>query len=271
MTDGKNQVYIPERVLVIVAHPDDIEFGMAGTIAKWVRGGAQARYILCTSGQVGIKDPNLTLEEAATIREEEQLAAAQAVGVDEVVYLRYQDGILENTLALRKQLVREIRRFRPEVLITLDPTAVFVGENYINHPDHRAAGGAALDAVFPAAGMPALFKELEAEGLTAHETRKVYVSSWQHANTFVDITETIDLKIAALRQHKSQMGDWDPTDRIKGWAAERAKGLEAQYIESFRVITLRTDEEWARCKGHVLPGDCPEPESEAEALTGSSR
>lgn len=271
MADGKNQVYNPERVLVIVAHPDDIEFGMAGTIAKWVRGGAQARYVLCTSGQVGIKDPHLTLEEAATIREEEQLAAAKAIGVDEVVYLRYQDGILENTLALRKQLVREIRRFRPEVLLTLDPTAVFVGQNYINHPDHRAAGGAALDAVFPAAGMPALFKELEAEGLTAHETRKVYVSTWQHADTFVDITETIDLKIAALRQHKSQMGDWDPTDRIKSWAAERAKGLEAQYIESFRVISLRTDEEWARCKGHVLADDCPEPETEAEALTGSSR
>ncbi|MBN2471204.1 MAG: PIG-L family deacetylase [Anaerolineae bacterium] len=271
MVAGMNHVYIPERVLVIVAHPDDIEFGVAGTIAKWVRGGARARYVLCTSGQVGIKDPTLSLEEAAAIREEEQTAAAKAVGVDEVVYLRHQDGILENTIALRRELVREIRRFRPEVLITLDPTAVFVGEHYINHPDHRAAGGAALDAVFPAAGMPALFKELEAEGLTAHETRKVYVSTWQHADTFVDITDTIDLKVAALKQHKSQLGDWDPTDRIRSWAAERARGLEAQYIESFRVIALRTDEEWARCKGHVLPDDCPQPETESEALSTSSR
>jgi len=143
-----------------------------------------------------------------------------------------------------------------------------VGDGYINHPDHRAAGGAALDAVFPAAGMPALFRELEAEGLTAHETRKVYVSTWQHADTFVDITETIDVKIAALKQHASQMGDWDPTERIKQWAAERARGLEVSYVESFRVITLRSDEEWARCKGHVLIEECPEPETEAEALTG---
>ncbi|GAB4575255.1 MAG: PIG-L family deacetylase [Anaerolineae bacterium] len=266
-----NQVYIPERVLTIVAHPDDIEFGMAGTLAKWVRGGAQVRYVLITSGQVGIKDPNIPPEEAAAIREREQTAAAAVVGVQDVVYLRHPDGILENTIALRKELVREIRRFRPEVLMTLDPTAVFVGENYINHPDHRAAGAAALDAVFPAAGMPALFRELEAEGLTAHETRKVYVAGWQHADTFVDITETIDLKIEALRQHRSQLGDWDPAERIKGWAAERAKGLEAQYVEAFRVITLRTDEEWARCKGHVLPEECPEPESEAEALSSSGR
>lgn len=271
MTIGMNHVYIPQRVLVIVAHPDDIEFGVAGTIAKWVKAGAQARYVLCTSGQVGIKDPGLSLEEAAAIREAEQTAAAQAIGVNEVVYLRHQDGILENTIALRRELVREIRRFRPEVLITLDPTAVFVGENYINHPDHRAAGGAALDAVFPAAGMPALFKELEEEGLTAHETRKVYVVSWQHADTYVDISDTIDMKINALRQHASQMGDWDPSDRVKDWAAGRAKGLEAQYVESFRVIQLRSDEEWERCKGHVLVDDCPQPETETEALTTSSR
>ncbi len=263
--------YTPERVLVVVAHPDDIEFGSAGTVARWVRDGAAARYVLCTSGQVGIKDPNISLEEAAAIREKEQTAAAETVGVKDVVYLRYQDGILENTITLRRQLVREIRQFRPEVMITLDPTAFFVGESYINHPDHRAAGAAALDAVFPAAGMPALFKELEEEGLTAHETRKVYISTWQHADTFVDISSTIDLKVEALRKHASQMGDWDPTDRVKGWAAERAKGHEYDYIESFRVITLKSDEDWKRCKGHVLPGDCPTPETEEEAATSSSR
>ncbi len=268
MGTSMNRRYTPERVLVIVAHPDDIEFSVAGTIARWVRDGARARYVLCTSGQVGIKDPAVSLEEAAAIREAEQIAAARVVGVEEVVFLRHQDGLLENTIALRRELVREIRRFRPEVLITQDPTALFVGDGYINHPDHRAAGGAALDAVFPAAGMPALFRELEAEGLTAHETRKVYVSTWQNANTFVDITETIDLKIAALKQNASQMGDWDPTERIKQWAAERARGLEIAYVESFRVITLRTDEEWARCKGHVLAEECPQPETEAEALTG---
>ncbi len=269
--DGNHNRYTPERVLVIVAHPDDIEFSCAGTVARWVRDGAAARYVLCTSGQVGIKDPKITLEEAAAIREREQTAAAKAIGVNEVVYLRYQDGILENTMDLRRQLVREIRRFRPEVLITGDPTTLFVSENYINHPDHRAAGGAALDAVFPAAGMPALFKELEEEGLTAHETRKVYITSWRDANTWVNITETIDLKVAALKEHASQMGDWDPTERIKNWAAERAKGFEMGYAEAFRVITLKGDEDWQRCKGHVLPEDCMQPETEAEAVSEAGR
>ncbi len=271
MPSSSNRKYTPDRVLVIVAHPDDIEFGSAGTIARWVRDGAQARYVLCTSGQVGIKDPAVTPQEAARIREAEQTAAARVAGVEDVVYLGYLDGMLENTMALRKQLVREIRRFRPEVLICQDPTALFVGDSYINHPDHRAAGGAALDAVFPAAGMPALFQELEEEGLEAHETRKVYVSTWQNANTYVDITDTIEIKIEALKQHKSQMGDWDPTERIKGWASERAQGFEFAYAETFKVISLKSDEDWARCRGYVLPGHCKEPETEAEALTSASR
>ncbi len=271
MTARTNGRYTPERVLVIVAHPDDIEFGSAGTVARWVRDGAAARYVLCTSGQVGIKDPAISMEEAAAIREREQTAAARVAGVEDVVYLRYQDGILENTLELRKKLVREIRRFRPEVLIAQDPTAFFVGESYINHPDHRAAGGASIDAVFPAAGMPALFKELEEEGLTAHETRKVYISTWQQADTYVDISETIEVKIEALRQHASQMGDWDPADRIREWASERARGLEMQYAEAFRVITLKSDEDWKRCKGHVLPGDCPPEPTTEESTTGHGR
>lgn len=270
-TSTNSHRYTPSRVLVVVAHPDDIEFGAAGTIARWVQEGAVARYVLCTSGQVGIKQAGVNLVQAAEIREREQLAAAKTVGVEDVVFLRHQDGILENTIDLRRELVREIRRFRPEVLITLDPTAFFVGENYINHPDHRAAGGAALDAVFPAAGMPALFKELEDEGLRAHETRKVYVNSWQDSNTLVDISETIDLKIAALKQHTSQLGDWDPTERVKGWAAERAKGLDAAYVESFRVITLKSDEDWERCKGEVFDEDCPEPASAQQAAAHSGR
>lgn len=258
--------YTPSRVMAIFAHPDDIEFGCAGTIARWVQEGAVARYVLLTSGQVGIKDASITLDAAKAIREAEQTAAAQTVGVQDVIYFGYQDGILENTLTLRKQLVREIRRFRPEVVIAGDPTAFLVSDNYINHPDHRAAAAAALDAVFPAAGMPTLWKEMEDEGLEAHETRKVYINTWREPNTWVDISSTIDLKIAALKQHKSQMGDWDPSERIKNWAAERAQGKEMAYAEAFRVITLRTDEEWERCQGYVLPEHCQEPETETEAL-----
>jgi LmbE family N-acetylglucosaminyl deacetylase len=234
-----NQTYTPKRVMVIVAHPDDIEFSCAGTIARWVKEGAEVCYVLCTSGDVGISDPNMTHEEATRIREAEQTAAAAVVGVTNVVYLREPDGLLEATIQLRKKLVREIRKFRPDTLICGDPTALWAGDGYINHPDHRAAALAAVDAVFPAAGQPTLFKELEAEGLTAHKTYKVYVQTWDEKNTtFVNITDTVELKIEALKQHKSQMKDWDPADSVRQWAAERAKGKEMEYAEGFRVITF---------------------------------
>src|SRR5579859_4544427 len=233
MTNPVNSVYVPKRVMVIVAHPDDIEFGCAGTVARWVRQGAEACYVLCTSGDVGILDPNITNEEAAAIREPEQIAAAKHIGVNTVVFLREPDGMLEPTMALRKRLVREIRRFRPDTLITGNPQALWAGDNYINHPDHRAAATAAIDAVFPAAGMPTLFKELEAEGLTAHKTYKVYVETWDNtsATTFVNITDTIELKIEALRFHKSQMQNWDPAPFIRERAAETAKGKEMVYAD----------------------------------------
>jgi LmbE family N-acetylglucosaminyl deacetylase len=180
----------------------------------------------------------MTKEEAMRIRETEQIAAAAVVGVHNVVFLREPDGMLEPTMALRKRLVREIRRFRPDTLIVGDPQALWVGSGYINHPDHRAAATAGIDAVFPAAGMPTLFKELEEEGLTAHKTHKVYVTAWEKDDTFVNITEYIDLKIEALKKHVSQMKDWDPSERIKQWAAEAAKGKEMEYAEGYRVITF---------------------------------
>ena len=244
-----NGYYVPKKAMVIVAHPDDIEFACAGTVARWVQDGAEVVYVLCTSGDVGIDQPGMTKARAAEIREAEQTAAARVVGVTEVVYLREPDGMLENTISLRKRLVREIRRFKPEVVVTGDPTIVWARSDYINHPDHRAAAGAALDAVFPAAGQPNLFEELAAEGLTAHKVRKVFVLSWQEANTFVNISDTIDLKVEALKKHVSQMGDWDPEPRLKEWAAETAKGKEMAYAEAFRVVTLISDEDFAKNHG----------------------
>ncbi|MEW5961340.1 MAG: PIG-L deacetylase family protein [Chloroflexota bacterium] len=241
-----NNHYVPKKVMIIVAHPDDIEFSSAGTVARWVQAGAEVVYVLCTSGDVGIDEPGMTKEKAAQIREAEQMAAAGVVGVKEVVFLREPDGMLENTIALRKRLVREIRRFKPEVVITGDPTIVWATSDYINHPDHRAAAGAALDAVFPAAGQPNLFEELAQEGITAHKVRKVYVTSWGQSDTFVNISHTIDLKIKALKQHISQMRDWDPEPMIKEWAAEAAKGKEMDYAESYRVVTLVSDEDFAK-------------------------
>lgn len=246
-----NHYYVPESALAIVAHPDDIEFSCAGTTARWARAGARIAYLLCTSGDVGIAEPGMTRARATEIREAESRAAAEIAGVRDVIFLREPDGMLEATIALRKRIVREIRRFRPEVILTGDPTVVFSGADYINHPDHRAAAQAALDATFPAAGQPNLFEELAAEGLTAFKPRKVYITAWDKGDTYVSIDETIDVKVAALRAHKSQMRDWDPEPMIREAAAEAAKGKEMQYAESFRVVTLVDDEAWAKTGGNV--------------------
>jgi LmbE family N-acetylglucosaminyl deacetylase len=244
--------YIPESALAIVAHPDDIEFGMVGMLARWRKAGARIGYVLCTSGDVGIADPEMTRARATEIREAESLAAAEIVGVKHVVFLREPDGLLEPTLSLRKKLVREIRRFKPEVVVCNDPAIIWAGSDYINHPDHRAAGIAAIDATFPAAGQPNLFEDLAEEVLSAHKPRKLYATSWggDAAELFVNIEETIDLKIAALRAHKSQMGDWDPEQRIREWAADRGKGKEMAYAEAYRVVTLVDDETWAKLNNH---------------------
>ncbi|GAP09844.1 uncharacterized proteins, LmbE homologs [Bellilinea caldifistulae] len=238
--------YIPESAMVIVAHPDDIEFSCAGTLARWARAGCRISCVLCTSGDAGIAKEGMTRARAAEIREAEQTAAARVIGASEVIFLREPDGLLQPTLELRKKLVREIRRFRPEVVICGDPTVVFANSTYINHPDHRAAATAALDAVFPAAGQPQVFEELAEEGLKPHKVRKVYISAWDGGDTFVNIEETIDLKIEALKQHKSQMEGWDPAEMIKNWAAESGKGKEMAYAESFRVITLMSDDDWQK-------------------------
>ena len=248
-----NIFYVPKRALVIAAHPDDIEFSCAGTVARWIKEGAEVIYILCTSGDVGINEPGMTKTEATQIREAEQLAAAAVVGVKEVIFFREPDGMLENTVSLRKRLVREIRRFKPEVVICGDPTIVWVGSTYINHPDHRATAGAAIDAIFPAAGQPNLFEELAEEGLTAHKVRKVYVDAWDDkADVYINISETIDLKIEALKKHVSQMKDWDPEPMVREWAGKAAQGKEMAYTEAFRVITLVTDEDFAKVQQESL-------------------
>ncbi|MGB6421960.1 MAG: PIG-L deacetylase family protein [Anaerolineales bacterium] len=239
-----SKFYIPESAMAIVAHPDDIEFSCAGTLARWANNGARISYVICTSGDVGFDEPNMTKEKAAQIREAEQLAAANIVGASEVIFLHEPDGLLQPTIELRKKLVREIRRFQPEVVMCGDPTIVWAGNDYINHPDHRAAATAALDATFPAAGQPQLFEELAHEGLLAHKPRKVYVTSWRGADYFVDIEETIEIKIDALRAHKSQMKDWDPEDFIRKWAAESGEGKEMTYAEGFRVVTLVDNKTW---------------------------
>jgi LmbE family N-acetylglucosaminyl deacetylase len=224
--------------MFIFAHPDDIEFGVAGTAAKWARAGGRVIYVVITDGNVGSHEEGMTPERLAEIRRAEQTAAAEVVGA-ECVFLGYHDGFLQPTLELRKDLVRLIRQYRPEAVVCLDPTNFFPAEDYINHPDHRAAGQAALDAVFPAAEMTMLYPDLAAEGLVGHKVDYVFVTFSERANYYVDITDTIDLKIEALHKHVSQLGEWDPADMMREWAGQSGKKVGFAFAEGFYRITLR--------------------------------
>jgi LmbE family N-acetylglucosaminyl deacetylase len=226
---------VPESAMVIVAHPDDAEFTVGGTVAKWAKAGCHVTYVVCTDGNAGSLDPDMTREELAKIRRAEQRAACAILGVSEVVFLGHDDGQLEPTLDLRRELVRAIRQYKPEVIITWDPTRLFADGDYINHPDHRAAAQAALDAAAPASEMPLLWPEAG----PPHRVGQLYVYGNDQANVWVDVTETIGTKIEALKQHTSQIGDWDPTEMVEEWSAEVGKERGLAHAESYRVFTLR--------------------------------
>jgi LmbE family N-acetylglucosaminyl deacetylase len=233
------------RVMVVVAHPDDAEFMAAGTIAKWAREGSDIVYVLCTSGDKGTSDASVSPAQLAEARRGEQEAAASTLGVRQVVFLGYEDGVLQNTLELRKDIVRQIRRFKPDLIVCQDPTTRWSAQGYLNHPDHRAAGDATLDSVYPSARDPHVFPELLAEGLEPHKVLEVYVAGTNHADTWVDISDTIDAKIAALRAHESQVGngsrppDWDIDKVVRERAAQTAEGHGMQYAEAFKYFKLR--------------------------------
>ncbi|HSJ59418.1 MAG TPA: PIG-L deacetylase family protein [Anaerolineae bacterium] len=230
----ENGIPVPASAMVIVAHPDDAEFTMAGTIAAWTKAGCKVTYVLCTDGNAGSHEPGMTAPRLAEIRRAEQRAACKRLGVEDLIFLGYDDGRLEPSLALRRDLVGLIRQHKPEVVLTSDPTRFFSGDRYINHPDHRAAGEAALDAVAPAAAMPLLWPEVG----QPHRVKRVYVYGNDEPNAWVDISETIEDKIAALKEHVSQLGDWDPRERIEEWAAEVGKTRGYAYAEQYRVINL---------------------------------
>lgn len=226
----------------IHAHPDDQEFTVGGTLAKWARAGCEIVTVCITSGGAGSNKytpPEMTREALVAIREEEQRDAGRILGVKETIYLGYQDGMLEPSIPLRRELTRLIRRHRPEAVLTGDPTVRYYGTTYMNHPDHRAAADVALDAVFPSAGTRLIFPELLAEGLEPHEVRQVYIHGAERPDTYVDIAETLDVKVAALRAHKSQMGEWDPSEMITQWAAEQGRRRKLKAAESYRRMILQ--------------------------------
>jgi LmbE family N-acetylglucosaminyl deacetylase len=228
---------IPASAMVIVAHPDDAEFTVAGTVATWTRAGCHVTYVVCTDGNAGSHEPGMTRERLAEIRRAEQRAACATLGVHDVVFLGYADGMLQPSLDVRRDLVQAIRTYQPEVVIASDPTVLFYGDDYINHPDHRAAGQAAIDAAAPACAMPLLWPEAG----PPHRVRRIYVYGNPQPNTWVDIGATIETKIAALRQHASQMGDWDPAEMIKAWNAETGREKGLAFAEAFRVIVLEQE------------------------------
>ena len=237
--------YIPERALFIYAHPDDIEFGSAGTAALWARHGCEVTYIVLTDGNIGSHDPDMTAERLAEIRRTEQSAAAEIAGAG-CIFMGEPDGRLQPTLELRKKLVRLIRKHKPNVVVCGDPTS-FYTDGYINHPDHRNAGQAAMEAVFPAADSPLIFPELVDEGYPPHKVNYIYIGfGSKDPNVFIDISETIDTKIEALRQHKSQLKEWDPEERVKGWAAESGKKVGFNYAEAYYRVTLKPVENTAK-------------------------
>jgi LmbE family N-acetylglucosaminyl deacetylase len=162
--------------------------------------------------------------------------------VKEVIFLNYPDGILQPTIDLRRDLTRLIRKYKPEVVICGDPTVRFYGDSYMNHPDHRVAADVALDAVFPSAGTRFIFPELLTEGYEPHEVKRVFIHGTEHPSTFIDIASSLETKIAALKEHKSQIGDWDPSDMMREWAKDEGKEKGLGAAEAFRVMVLKEEE-----------------------------
>ena len=231
--------YIPQKVMSIHAHPDDQEFTVAGTLAKWAAAGCEVISVVITSGDAGSNDPAHDASfkpELARLREGEQNAANNLIGIKQTLYLHYPDGELEPTLGLRKELTRLIRQVKPEAVVIGDPQGVFYGNGYINHPDHRAAAQAGLYAVFPSSETRLIFTDLLRAGYEPHKVRRVYIHGTEKPDTWVDISSTITVKVRALRKHKSQLGDWDPTKMMKEWAAEEGKEKGLKFAEAFKVM-----------------------------------
>jgi len=226
----------PAQIMVVTPHPDDAEYGVAGTAARWAREGKEIVYVVCTNGDKGTSDANMKPEEVAKTREQEQLAAAKLLGVREVIFLRHPDQSLEDTPEFRKELVRLIRMYRPETVVTADPH-----RRYIWHRDHRITGRVTLDAVFPYARDRLSYPDLLDEGLDPHYVREVLLWASEDPNYRSDITDTYDIKLAALRCHKSQIGQY-PSPEMEKWLRQRhetmAEGEDFELAEAFHRVEV---------------------------------
>ena len=227
--------------LVIFAHPDDAEYMCGGTVALWASEGTAVHYCVVTDGSAGSNEPGIGREEMAVVREREQRAAAEVLGVASLTFLGYRDGELEVTLDTRRDVTRVVRRIRPDVILAPDPSRLWSASGYINHWDHKQAGALALCAVMPDAPSRPQFSELLDEGLEPFEIPNLWLAAEQ-PDTYVDITKTIDVKLAALAEHRSQHAEASAP-----WVRERARELGEQggveYAEAFKTFSFREDEE----------------------------
>lgn len=230
----------PKVVLGVAAHPDDLDFGASGTFATWAAAGAKIYYLILTDGSKGSSDRHLSSVDLIKIRQKEQKTAAKILGVKDVFFLAYEDGCLMCDLDVKQDIVRAIRQTKPDVVITMDPSMLYSAKRgFINHPDHRAAGQATLDAVFPLARDHLSFPKLLDEGLEPHSTPTVLLINFEKYNYSVDISTSIDKKMEALAAHKSQMSDFEATQNMmREVAAEVGKQGGKAYAESFVRIDI---------------------------------
>lgn len=233
---AKIELEIPKTALAIGAHPDDNEFGCNGTIAKWAKAGCEVHYLLLTSGDKGTEDPDADPEELRRVREAEQEAAAAALGVKSCTFLRHNDGELVYSLELRGEVVRYVRKFKPETILSWDPLT----RNYRMHPDHRVCGQLALEAAFPAAMMPLSYPEqLRQEGLSVHRAKRLLLYGTDAPDYFVDISEVLDLKFESFKAHASQFNFDDKfVERIKQRHRDFALDFDFEYAEAFKLVEL---------------------------------
>lgn len=226
-----------KRALVIMAHPDDPDFTCGGTAAQMSRAGIEVTYLILTNGDKGNHNPEITRNQLIALRKIEQRAAAAVCGVMNVVFMGEEDGFLQSTRELRYRVTREIRRIRPQLIICTDPDRYFVGEGYINHPDHRNAGLVAIDAIFPAADNLMFFPELSDEGYMPHKISQLYVHGNSEANVKIDITAELETKIAAILCHKTQITE--PEQAVPAWRerwGEKQEDGSVRYYESFKAM-----------------------------------
>ena len=224
------------QVMVVTPHPDDAEYGVAGTVVRWVSQGKEIVYVVCTNGDKGTSDARVKPEELAKTREEEQIAAANLLGVREVIFLRHPDQGLEDTPKFRKEIVRLIRMYRPETVVTADPY-----RRYIWHRDHRMTGQVTLDAIFPYSRDIFSYPDLTKEGLDPHKVKEVLLWGTEDVNYRSDITETFDVKLSALRCHKSQVGHiplQELEDRLRERHRSLAQGEEYELAEGFHRVEI---------------------------------